>query len=616
MSKKLTNGGNMKKYSLILMVFVLTLAFTSVDVSATESIYGHVSLVEGNPKIVRTDNTQEDAVVNLPIAPGDVIATGKGSRCEIQFDNGTVMRLGKNTQLKVITVLAPSLTSRWKITTLELLKGKLYSINQSYNKEKFQIITPNAAVHLKNNSISTIDIRENDETHFFSDHGKFQVMYGNKVKSLKTETVKKGQGFLVTTDDKVVSDTKRDIDFLSWNQYIDKNYKDLHYGVSKLPAKIYKYPKGLVHWAERWSTLFGEWVYDELFGYVWKPADEQFAYSARPFFHAKFTTINNELFLVPSQPWGWAPAHMGTWVWMKWGWTWVPGSAFSNGIWSAVFPNSPQYQYSFYTSYLGQWMRYVYGSWDHYYRYRRFGYESWAESYRETFKKDPKKPSLQIKKLPVDVRVIVKKLNKTPIPGIQKRLGEYKPEMNRPIMEQKILGAKKGGIILNTGKKSLSAKNSATSAVAKLKYEKLSGKNILKAKAKQDKKEIVAGSLLSRLQLKSTVDSKVRYYRDFNPDKRWALRRGVNVLYSSKTNEVVCPKLGITSGKLSPRGRHALLKTGGSGNSRYSGKANIYAGGGEVSPTDSSRASTAGSRSGGSRGGGGGPGSSTKEGGK
>lgn len=610
----------MKKYSLILMVFVLTLAFTSVDVSASESIYGHVSLAEGNPKVVRADSTQEDAVVNLPIAPGDVIATDGKSRCEIQFDNGTVMRLGKNSQLKVITVLAPTLTSRWKITTLELLEGKLYSVNQSYNQEKFQIITPNAAVNLKNNSISIIDVRSDNETHISADRGKFQVMYGDKVKNLKTETVKSGQGFLVSGD-KIVSDTKRNIDFLAWNQYIDKNFKDLHYGISKLPAKIYKYPKGLVQWAEKWSTLFGEWVYDELFGYVWKPADERFAFSARPFFHARFTTINNQLFIVPSQPWGWAPSHMGTWVWMKWGWTWVPGDAFNNGVWSAVFPNSAEFQYSYYTSYLGQWMRYIYGSWDLYYRYRTHGYESWVESYRNTYGKDPRKPSLQIKDIPADVRTIVKKLDKTPIPGITKRLGEYKPEMDKPIMVQKLFTAKGKGILLTPGKVSPTDGkdngSSATAAVARLKYEKLTSKTVLNERKKEDKTEGYLGrNLVSQIKLKSTVESKVRYYRDFNPDKKWAYHRGVNVLYNSKSNEVICPKLGITSSKLSPEQRISLSRTA-SNRSVFSNKAGSFRGSSGLDASSAtSSATTTGPSVGSRNGGGGGPGNSTKEGGK
>ena len=62
------------------------------------------------------------------------------------------------------------------------------------------------------------------------------------------------------------------------------------------------------------------------------PPTSSFAFAERPFFHADFVRINGELFLVPQQQWGWVPAHMGTWVWMKRGWTWIPGNWFHSGV--------------------------------------------------------------------------------------------------------------------------------------------------------------------------------------------------------------------------------------------------------------------------------------------
>ena len=107
----------------------------------------------------------------------------------------------------------------------------------------------------------------------------------------------------------------------------------LHKGKSKVPDAIYRYSKAVIFFAEKFSNLYGEWVYDELFGYVWKPAHEDFALSHRPVFHADFVTINAQLYLVPQQKWGWAPAHLGTWVWLKKsGWRWIPGNVFSPGL--------------------------------------------------------------------------------------------------------------------------------------------------------------------------------------------------------------------------------------------------------------------------------------------
>ncbi len=588
----------MKKYLIIITLFVITLVFTPGDAyvyaSESESIYGHISYVEGNPKVIRADSTQEDAIVNLPVAPGDKIVTGEKSKCELQFDNGTVMRLGKNSQLKVTTVLAQSLTSKWKITTLELTKGKLYTINQSYNRERFQIITPNTAIHLKNNSISTIDLRKGG-THIFCDRGKFRVMYGEKVNSLKTATIRKGDGYMITADHTLVKDAKRDIDFLSWNQYIDKNFKKLHYGISKVPKKIYRYSKAIVHWAEKWSSLFGDWVYDDLFGYVWKPGDERFAYSARPFFHAKFTWVNNELFLVPSQPWGWAPAHLGTWVWMKWGWTWVPGSVYTGApFWRySTFPwlwfggYNPRFGYSYYYLTLDHWINDVYGDWDLYYTYRQNGYQAWQNAFQEKYKIKITKPSLE--NVPNDVRTIIKKLNKTSVASIKERLGKPTPEMMRPIP--------------------------ITKEVMRITTPKLPVKTISpKPMVKAVKSSPVSVSTINKMKRAAITEKSskkdVRVYRDWNPDKSWSLRQGVNIHYSSKTNEVVCRELGLSSKKMTPVITHTLRNIsahsirGGYNFTSSGGYGGTHGSSDSASSRDSSNSRDSGSRGGGGKGGG------------
>ncbi len=567
----------MKKYLIVLTLFTLTFVFTPADAYASESIYGHISYAEGNPKVIRADKTREEAIVNLPVAPGDEIVNDDKSKCELQFDNGTVMRLGKDSRLKVTTVLAQSLTSKWKITALELLEGKLYSINQSYNKERFQIMTPNTAIHLKNNSISTIDLQEG-ETRVFCDRGKFRIMYGGEVKSLKTETVRKGNGYTVTADHKLVKDNKRDIDFLSWNQYIDKNFRKFHYGVSKVPKKIYKYTKGLVYWAEKWSSLFGEWVYDDLFGYVWKPADELFSYRARPFFHAKYTWINNELFLVPSQPWGWAPAHMGTWVWMKWGWTWVPGSISRSG----GFPNSAEFQYPrsrYFPGMMGYWMDYIYGGYDLYYIYRTGGSRIWQNAYWERYNHKVKEPSL--KNVPKDIRAIIKKLDKAPVASIKERLGKYTAEMKRPLP------------ILERGIKRITPKLPART---------ISPKPVAKT-VKPNRLSITNKMKLAAITKKSNKNN-VRVYRDWNPDKAWSLDRGVKIHYSSKTNEVVCRALGLSSKIMTPSKMRALR---GSGPTAFKSGGKFKSSGTNdgTSSSSSSRSSSASTgKSGGSKGGG------------
>lgn len=575
----------MKKYLMMLMMFIVALVIAGGNLSGSNpeegSIYGHISYIEGNPKVIRADETQEDAVVNLPVAPGDLLLTNDNSRCELQFDNGTVMRLDKQSRLKVTTVLAKSLTSKWKITTLELQEGKLYSINQSYNRERFQVITPNAAINLINNSMATIMLKSG-ETHLACDRGKFEVMYGGEVNNLQADTVRKGEGFIVTVDNKFVRNEKRDIDFLAWNQYINNNFKELHYGINKVPKKIYRYSKGLVYWAEKWSSLVGEWVYDDLFGYVWKPLDPRYAHPGRLFLNATYTKINGQTFLVPNEPWGWVPSHMGTWVWMKWGWTWIPGNTFTPA-WE-VWEGYDDIGYFRYYATFYYWMDRIYGGFDNYYVYRYHGIDAWQKAYEAKFNKTAIKPSL--KGLPGEIHAIFKKMDQTPVTAIQSRMGTLSPEMEQAMLKVPIRQAAPvqqlkfmADHVNQSGKLASPAKQAIPVVPGPEKSINSSPANII-------------NSLRFSNMMKGNSAKDVKTYRDWNPDKQWALQNGVTVSYVSKTNDVVCPTLGLRSSQVTQRQMNALnigsQGRAGMGNSRGFGSAVGLGGDGHSSAPGSS----------------------------
>ena len=86
-------------------------------IAAGDIPYGHISYFEGDVQINRLDGQIDNAVINMPLVAGDLIVTGQNGRVEFQFDNGTIFRLDRYTELKLITVLAPSLTSKWKLST-------------------------------------------------------------------------------------------------------------------------------------------------------------------------------------------------------------------------------------------------------------------------------------------------------------------------------------------------------------------------------------------------------------------------------------------------------------------------------------------------------------------
>ncbi len=489
----------MKKNSLLLLFSGLVL-FAAPLVAATEPVYGHISFVDNGARVEREDGIRETAAVNLPLAVGDTIVTSAGGRCEMQFDNGTVVRLDRGSRLRLATVLAPSLTSNWKITTLELERGQLYALPQSYAGEMFQVVTPTAAASLKTRVRAYIRLEDDGGTSFFSDGGKFQLLYGPDGRSLKKATVKANRPVAVTAGHALAEQVqKRGIEFMAWNEYVDKHFRALHTGISKLPPKLKFGNTALRYWAEKWSSRFGEWIYDELFGYVWRPADERFAFAARPFFHADFTRVGGELFLVPQQPWGWVPAHMGTWVWMSRGWTWVPGEWFHPGI----VDYSGLYSYPIDAHYYG------FPTFDYYWHKYRFWQSGW--NHRPAGEPDwpnrpPRKPEL-----PQAVITLVKKVIKAPDGVESKRLATGKA--GTPIEGVKLPVAPKPSL-------------KAPSPGAEVKAD-------TRPAPKGGGGSLPAGMLLNR---------------DWNPDSRWAARRAMTIRYAG--NVVLLPELGLSSDKV------------------------------------------------------------------
>ena len=505
----------LKRFSQLFIFSVAVLALVlPVVATESESIYGHVSFVEDQATIIRLDGGKDNAVLNLPLVPGDTIVTGSNGRCELQFDNGTVIRLDKNTSLRITTVQAPTLSSRSKVTTLHLLQGQLYTLPQTYGREMFQIITPNAAVKLESRTAATIRFNADLSTSLFSDAGKFAVLYGADGRSLKKLKVKSGQAYVIHADNTMAPcSERRNLDFVAWNEYVDRHFKELHFGISNVPPKLKFGNSALQYWAEKWSSRFGEWIYDELFGYVWKPAADQFANSARPFFHAEYVRINGQLFLVPQESWGWVPAHMGTWVWQSRGWTWIPGDWFHPGV----------------VDFFG--IR-TFPTWDYYFLmacgddiFMRGGLRGWRFDYLSRYYRE------------VWEQIRESWINRTP--------AEPKPG----ILPDKLAGIMKR---VNRASADEAAKRFGTDhAVSVISTHKLPNREAKLPHALPD----AAGDRRPSLGLEARNESGRKGVngarRDWNPDRVWAETRGYSIRYSSARNAVLCPELNISSDRQS-----------------------------------------------------------------
>ena len=302
--------------------------------------YGRISLTQAgtegvDPLIFREGEAESSAaVLNMPIRPGDVIMTPEDARCEIQFDTGTVLRLDGSTQIMIETVLAPSLSSNFRLSNIILSRGRIFIMYKEYNsREIFQILTPFAALKMRNHTVAVVEASEDGTSVIRVDNGRLDVMSGPDPEAISKKTARKREILAIGPDHRIESvSSVAATDFDVWNAEVNRSFKELHEGLTPLPKPVRRLPRAVHHFAQAYGDRYGEWIWHDLVGYVWRPHfnDSYPGGSWRPYAHGSWQAVGKQMFWIPAEPWGWVPYHLGIWHWdKKRGWLWIPGSVFA-----------------------------------------------------------------------------------------------------------------------------------------------------------------------------------------------------------------------------------------------------------------------------------------------
>ncbi len=558
-----------------------------VDIYFGHISYSQVKFDGKDPVVFREgDRVAEVAVLNFPLAPGDIIRTTESRRCELQFDTGTIIRLDLETELKIETILAQGLSSRYKLSNLILQKGQIYIMYRKYNyREIFQIVTANAAVKLKNKTVAMIKAAEDGSTDVQVNRGKAYVLYGVDERQTKKKTIKRLERLTVSKDHQSVPvEYEPEADFLEWNEHINLNFIDLHEGKSYLPKPIQRLPKAVVYFAQFYSNRYGEWTWDSLYGYVWRPYyNDRYPWGTwTPYYYGKWRELNGQLFWVPEEPWGWVPYHLGVWVWdKKQGWLWIPGSVFAPAwvAWDLL-----EGYYAWRPWMMLDWY-YPYGwYYPHGYAYNYYYFpfyqdtiywdpsdsseEKKGESVLETIRKSQQKkqkssPYLLTKAMMQSYKRFVSALKKGDerIMASLKNVPEQfvfveKKDLNVPRIQEKILKFQQiekqieSYKDVNREAPTKASQNPRTKAVSAFQRNRIIARiqEFITASITGEKTALWSDrGYVSTPKAKRVKPLSSMRFRDWNPDMKAAQRLGVEIKYSSLTNEVQCPALGLSS---------------------------------------------------------------------
>jgi hypothetical protein len=285
-----------------------------------------ISYLEGQVSFMHPKDVDWTAAsVNMPLQPLDRVYTGTDGRLEIEFDEGSVIRLAERTDLEVLA-LNEDLIQLQVLTGLSTLTVR--------SGIRFEVNTPAAAFTAERKGVYRFDVAENGDSDAIVRKGRLEAVNNQFSREINSEEV-----IHVTPGDTgthtVASYDGRD----AWDEWNDRRSADTQARTSRqyLPDDVYIGAADL--------DRYGRWVTVADYGVAWIPVadagwspywDGRWVY--RPFWG--WTWVSYE-------PWGWLPYHYGRWYHTSlYGWCWLPGPFFSFHFWSpglVRFYNGPSH---------------------------------------------------------------------------------------------------------------------------------------------------------------------------------------------------------------------------------------------------------------------------------
>ncbi len=285
--------------------------------------------VQGDVKIDRdTGVGLEKAFLNLPVTQGMKVETGKDGRAELEFEDGSTLRLVPDTKVDFLRLVLRD--SGAKVSEVHLLEGLAYVNFRGTKDDEFHIsfvrekISLTHAAHLRvqvGDTAATVGVLSG-EVQVEGPSGAVEVSKDHKAT------------FDLLEDDKskVARDYGEDT-YDAWDKqqdqyqqrYADNSYSTYSpyaYGTSDL--NYYGSFTNVPGYGPLWQPYFagagwepfmnGAWAFYPGFGYGW----------------------------VSGYPWGWVPYHYGSWNYVPlYGWMWQPGGNWIGTNSVPLYRNAP-----------------------------------------------------------------------------------------------------------------------------------------------------------------------------------------------------------------------------------------------------------------------------------
>jgi hypothetical protein len=314
--------------TLAISVTLVALLLVIPASAASKARIVRLSDVQGTVQIERAPGDGFDrAFVNLPVIEGTKIKTGKDGRAEIEFEDGSALRLAPGSEINFANLSLGD--EGQKLNTLNLLSGTVYAnlyLKSSYEKktgDQFQLNFGHESLNLEQSAHFRAELNG-------SNHATVAVFKG-KI----TATGPSGQFDLAdkhsanlsfAAGDPAAKDTFKIAKNYeteptdAWDHQ-QSGYHDQYATTTSSASLASPYAYGMSD-----LNYYGNFMLVPGYGNVWQPYFIGTNWS--PFMDGAWSFYPGMGYMwVSGYPWGWMPYNYGNWAFAPgFGWVWQPGN--------------------------------------------------------------------------------------------------------------------------------------------------------------------------------------------------------------------------------------------------------------------------------------------------
>jgi len=291
-----------------------------------------LSFVQGDVTVDHLDNTAGDpAQINMPLAEGARLTTGEDGQAEVEFEDGSIVRLTPNSSLGLSALsVDPAENFHTQVT---ILHGLIYAELRASSKYFYVVDAGGQLISPIANTTLRINLDQPPATVSVFD-GTVQVEHPStpEADGYKKE-VHAGESLTGDASDSsqysVLQNVEQD-SWDEWNRARDQAAADA--ALNRTSARDgYAGDQGY-----GWSDLDanGSWYDVQGQGQVWQPTVAQDA-DFDPYGYGSWVAYPGAGYVWASgYTWGWTPFHCGHWsYWNSFGWGWSPGAGCGRAGW-------------------------------------------------------------------------------------------------------------------------------------------------------------------------------------------------------------------------------------------------------------------------------------------